>query len=201
MSLLIAIEGIDGSGHTTHARLLVDWLMNIGKPAVYTREPSDLPIGKLMREYLKNPCHPAVDALLFAADRADHYFSVIKPALDAGKIVVSDRHKLSSYVYQSSNGLDLKWIQRINSAIPDPDLNIVLDIEPELALKRKKDANILIEDKFENRTFLHTVRKTYLDLASRYANIKIISSQGSIVETHTLIQEVLQQYLAKHKAL
>lgn len=201
MSILIAIEGIDGSGHTTHAKLLVEWLIKIGKSAIYTREPSDLPIGKLMREYLKNQCHPSVDALLFAADRADHFFSIIKPALNAGKIVVSDRHKLSSYVYQSSNGLELKWIQRINSAIPDPDFNIILDIEPQTALNRKKDADIPIEDKFENIAFLNTVRKTYLDFASRYANIKVISSQGSIDETHKLIQETIKIFFAKHNQL
>ncbi|HKZ39308.1 MAG TPA: hypothetical protein VJ044_00010, partial [Candidatus Hodarchaeales archaeon] len=87
MSSIISIEGIDGSGGTTHARLLAKWLIEEkNMPALFTREPSDLPIGVLMRKYLMKKCDPAIDALLFAADRADHYFSQILPSLDAGTI-------------------------------------------------------------------------------------------------------------------
>ncbi|MFW9927861.1 MAG: dTMP kinase [Candidatus Thorarchaeota archaeon] len=200
MSILIAIEGIDGSGGSTHCKLLTEWLkkeLNSKEKIFLTREPSDLPIGNLMRVYLKKTCHPAVDALLFAADRADHYFTEIKPAIDAKKIVISDRNKLSSYVYQSSQGIDEKWIQRINNAVPDPDLNIILDIDPETSLKRKNLQFTSDNDKFETVEMLSKVREKYVYFASRYSNVVVISSKGTLEETQEEIRTVVKNFLKK----
>ncbi|OLS25912.1 MAG: putative thymidylate kinase [Candidatus Heimdallarchaeota archaeon LC_3] len=206
MSVLIAIEGIDGSGGSTHSKLLAEWLNkkfpeNSNK-ILHSREPSDLPIGNLMRDYLKKPqVHPTVDALLYAADRAEHYYSIIKPAMDSGKIVISDRHKLSSLVYQTVQGLDSKWVRRINSAVPDPDLNIILDVDPKVSLERKLKANNSSMDKFETLTILNKARAKYLELASRYSNIITVSSLDTVEETQEEIRRVVEVFLKKKDIL
>ncbi|MHA1990563.1 MAG: dTMP kinase [Candidatus Hodarchaeales archaeon] len=204
MSVLIALEGIDGSGGSTHSKLLANWLrkkLNDPDKVFHTREPSDLPIGNLMREYLKKKCHPTVDALLYAADRADHYYSVIKPALDDKKIIISDRHKLSSLVYQTVQGLDNKWVQRINAAVPDPDLNIILDIKVDVSLTRKENDIVGTKDKFETMEFLTKVRDKYNYFASRYANTLIVSSMESVDKTQEEVRKVVSQFLEKKKLL
>ncbi|MBN1612175.1 MAG: dTMP kinase [Polyangiaceae bacterium] len=143
----IALEGIDGSGTTTHAHRLVDALRQSGLGVELTCEPSRGPVGLLLRQLLG-----AVDdepragwstlALLFAADRAHHVEATILPALGSGCWVVSDRYVLSSLVYQSTDAAGdetaLSWIAALNSRVPRPDLTLVLDVSPELAERRRR---------------------------------------------------------------
>lgn len=134
----IAIEGIDGSGTTLQTRALADWLRGRGHEVVETREPSQGPIGRLVRERLAvdaAPLEPAALALLFAADRLDHVAQEIEPAVRRGAVVLSDRYLLSSLAYQSLD-CDLGWVRTINRAAPPPDLYLFLRVPADIAFER-----------------------------------------------------------------
>lgn len=137
--LLICIEGIDKSGKTTQSKLLVENLRRMGFKAFYTSEPSSGEIGRFIKRYVlrRDRRIPIpVEALLFAADRIDHVEREIKPLLDRGSIVVSDRYLYSSLAYQGAAGLDLKWIAEINRIVPKPDMAIYLDVPIEVIMER-----------------------------------------------------------------
>ena len=164
---LIAIEGLDGSGKTTISKAIVKWLSNIGLDAMYTAEPSTSPIGELIRskiilgEFRKDA---RIEALLFAADRLWHVLYEIKPLLEKGKIVVTDRYYFSSIAYQGALGIDLEWIKILNRFVVKPDLAIYIDVTPEEALARKKKEGLKIL--FENLEYLRRVRQIYLDMVN-----------------------------------
>ncbi len=153
MSRLVVLEGLDGAGTTTQARLAVAYLGDRNCPAHLTREPSDNPIGLLLREFLAGrhaicrgddptpvELDPATLALLFTADRMDHLQREVEPELTAGRVVVSDRWYHSSLAYQSGAGVDLDWIAACNSRARRPDLTIFLRIDPEVAAARRAAA-------------------------------------------------------------
>lgn len=144
----ICIEGLDASGKTTQARRLVRELRRRGFKAVYTTEPSPGEIGKFIRTYIlqrKRRVPIAVEALLFAVDRVDHLELRVKPALEEGKIVVSDRYVYSSLAYQGAAGLDLNWIEEINRSVVTPELAIYLDVPPEVVVKRIRRKRSVME--------------------------------------------------------
>ncbi len=134
----IVIEGLDGSGKTTQARLLVQRLQS-SHNAVYTTEPSSGKIGSFIRDrclYEEKRLDSAVEALLFAADRIEHVQNEVVPALTEGKLVVSDRYVYSSLAYQGSAGLKIDWINAINKLALKPDLAVFIDVAPEMVLQR-----------------------------------------------------------------
>ncbi|RLI33277.1 dTMP kinase, partial [Candidatus Bathyarchaeota archaeon] len=136
---LIAFEGLDGSGKTTQALLLVEALKARGFKAYYTCEPTYWRVGDLLRLHISRLKRrsPVYEALLFAADRYEHVAREIRPKLRRGYIVVSDRYLHSSLAYQGASGLSLQWIRKINFFAPKPDLVILLDLPAEKALERK----------------------------------------------------------------
>lgn len=138
---LICIEGLDRSGKTTQSHLLVEALKSRGFDAIYTTEPSDGEIGRFIERYVlqrERRLPVSVEALLFAADRIEHFESEIKPMLEEGRIVVSDRYVYSSFAYQGAAGLDIEWIKEINRMVPEPDLAIYLDVPIEVIMERFK---------------------------------------------------------------
>lgn len=136
--VFIVIEGLDGSGKTTQARLLAKKLSK--KYNIFlTTEPSRGKIGSYIREYYlyeKQRLPTDVEALLFAADRLEHVKKEVVPALDEGKLVICDRYLHSSLAYQGSSGLSIDWIRGINSKALQPDIGIFIDLAPEVVLKR-----------------------------------------------------------------
>jgi dTMP kinase len=187
----IVLDGIDGSGTTTHTKALKEWLKKQGYAVVLTEEPTDRKIGSLIRNMIKTKETSAtMDALLFAADRLDHLANVIEPALDAGKIVISDRYFESSIAYQTVAGVELNWVMELNKFIKNPDLTLILDIEPEIGLARKSK----LESKFEEPSFLHKVREIYLERA-RLQQYPIVKTNRSIAEVQKYIQELIQASL------
>jgi dTMP kinase len=147
--LFVTIEGIDRSGKSTQARRLVEAL---GDEALLVREPGGTPAGERIRELLKDPAvelDPRTEALLFAAARAELVASVIRPALEAGKVVVSDRYLDSSLAYQGhARGLGEAEVRLINdwaTAGLEPDLTVLLRIDPAAAAARAGEA-----DRFED---------------------------------------------------
>ena len=146
--LFITFEGIDRSGKTTQAGLLVDAL---GDAALGVREPGGTPAGERLREVLKDPLvalAPETEALLFAAARSELVANVVLPALDAGKVVVSDRFLDSSLAYQGgARGLGIDDVERVNQFATrglKPDLTFLLDLSPADAAARKGES-----DRFE----------------------------------------------------
>jgi dTMP kinase len=110
--LLVALEGIDGAGNTTQARLLARWLKRRGMEVLLTKEPTRGDVGRLIRARLrKGVKDPLVDTLLFAADRAEHVAKVIAPGMRRGLVVVTDRYVESSIAYQGAEGADPSWVE------------------------------------------------------------------------------------------
>ncbi len=196
-SLFIALEGGDAAGTTTHSHLLKGFLESKGFKVHLTQEPSNSKIGILIREFLKNKeIPPTTDALLFAADRDLHYRNEIKKKLDKGYIVISDRYVESSIVYQSvqSDNITVGWVKEINKFVGLPDITIILDIDPKIALARKETEEL---EKFEVRSFLDKVRNLYLTRAKE-ENYHIISSDDIIEIVQENIQKII---IAKLKNL
>lgn len=143
MSRLVVIEGLDGAGTTTQARLVVEALRQRGTAAHLTREPSDGPVGRLIREMLTGqhsidgqPLSQTTFSLLFAADRLDHLQREVEPALARGEVVVSDRWYHSSLAYQGT-AADRAWIDLLNQRARRPDLTILLRVRAETAARRR----------------------------------------------------------------
>jgi dTMP kinase len=139
----ITIDGVDGAGKGTQLALLRDALVARGHVVHVTCEPSDLPIGALIRKYLRReldaPGWEAI-ALLFAADRMQHCHHEILPRVAAGEVVICDRYDASSLAYQSAMVGDdkaLEWISSINKHATRPDLTLLLDLDPDVAARRR----------------------------------------------------------------
>jgi len=195
-SFFIALEGIDGSGTSTHSHLLKGFLESRSLKVHLTREPSDSDIGKLVRKYLKDKdVPPTTDALLFAADRDLHYKNEVKNKLEEGYIVISDRYLESSIVYQSvqSDKISVDWVKEINKFVGVPDITIILDIDPKIALARKEDEDL---EKFEDTNFLDKVRDLYLSRAKQ-EGYSIISSDDIIEFVQEKIQKIILDKLSK----
>ncbi len=205
--LFIVLEGIDGAGTTTQARRLADWLERQGRAVVRTAEPSARPVGVLIRQILQGRIlddagEPVrVDettmAFLFAADRADHLAGIVLPALDAGKIVVSDRHYLSSVAYQSI-GADMAWVESLNARFRRPDLTVLLDIAPEVSLRRKH-AQGQPAERYEQTQALERVRANYLAAADRARaageRVETLDGDASVEPVATTIQACVEALL------
>ncbi len=133
-----ALEGPDGCGKSTQLNMLAEWLKSENFEVRKTKEPTDNPIGKILRKNLGNEIDmcPESEALLFAGDRAQHVSKEIRPQLEKGNIVITGRYLFSSLVYQSVRGLSKEWIEEINRHAIIPDLTIILDVPPETGLKR-----------------------------------------------------------------
>jgi dTMP kinase len=162
--VFIVFEGIDGSGKSTHIKFLSEKLRARGFHVLETSEPSRDSIGAFIRRYAeknKERVTPETEALLFAADRYEHVEQVIKPALERGMVVISDRYFYSSIAYQGATGIDLNWIREMNRFALKPNLGILLDILPDSSLKR---VNNRARTVFEVSDYLKKVREIYLDM-------------------------------------
>jgi dTMP kinase len=187
----ICVEGLDGCGKTTQTRLLVRKLRKMGYDAIYTAEPSRGEIGKFIKRYClhgEKRTSPIIEALLFAADRFDHVKNEVIPALDEGKIVVSDRYVYSSLAYQGAAGLDLKWIEIINEHAIRPDLAIFVDVEPEAVVKRLKPKKSVMEN-LETQRKVHGV---YLKFVEKGELVKIDGNRSKSEVADYILKTVLK---------
>jgi len=168
--LFLALEGGEGAGKSTQARLLGDWLESLGREVVLTREPGATAAGASIRSLLLDPTtgiSPRAEALLYAADRAQHVAHVVLPALERGAVVVTDRYVDSSLAYQGAGrSLDLDEVARLSRWATGglrPDVTLLLDIDPSVGLARISGAPDRIEQ--ESLAFHARVRQGFLDLA------------------------------------
>ena len=199
--LFISFEGIDGVGKSTQADLLESWLVAQNKEVVRTLEPGGTDVGIEIRKILlhhKGDLAPRAEAALFAADRAHHVASKIRPALEQGKIVITDRYFDSSVAYQGA-GRDLSRTEVRDLSIWAvggllPELTVLLDLPAELAISRRNlsgtEPDRLEKEKTE---FFETVRSAYLDLAKAEPERFLVVDASVTVEQ---MQEIIRERVA-----
>jgi dTMP kinase len=197
--IFIAFEGGEGSGKSTQAKLLKGWFEEEGKVVTLTREPGGSKLGEGLRKILlaneTGQISPRAEALLYAADRAHHVYSKIKPALERDEIVITDRYFDSSIAYQGAGRtLSSNEVARISRWATEslfPTLTIILDQPADIGLKRKKNADRLESESID---FHNRVRQEYLQLASldpdRYL---VIDARKPVPEIHAQIVARVQE--------
>ena len=181
--MFITFEGIEGSGKTTQIQLAAKYLSDRNLPVIVTREPGGTDIGLKIRALLLDPEHrdpqPRAELLLYMADRAHHLGTVIRPAVANRKIVLCDRYFDATLAYQGyARGLDIDLLKTLHSLVFDdftPDLTLLLDLPPEISLRRawrqiSAGEREAAETRFEKEAvhFHERVQAGYLDLACRF---------------------------------
>ena len=185
----ISFEGIDGSGKSTQIQKLAEFLKARDFDIVITREPGGSKGGEEIRNLLLqgnvDRWSAETEILLFTAARRDHLERIILPALEEGKIVICDRFTDSTRMYQGMRGVNLRnLVDTLNEKVIkfDPDLTIVIDINPEISLKRAKSRKT-VEERFEDFgvDLQMKMRKGFLELAKEFSNrIEVVNGQQSI---------------------
>lgn len=197
--MFITFEGPDGSGKTTQVRLFCDNLRRNGVDFIVTREPGGTRISTAIRSILLDPentmMHPMTEAMLYASARCQHVREVIRPALQAGKVVVCDRFYDSSVAYQAyGRQLGEKTIHDINSFALDglmPDLTILLDVDAAHGLARVSGR--AQKDRLENeaQAFHEFVRGAFLDIAKREPQrVKVVDASQRIKEVEAEVMKI-----------
>ncbi|CAM3573123.1 dTMP kinase [Nocardioides zeicaulis] len=169
--LFVCFEGGEGAGKSTQSRLLRDWLVERGETVLLTFEPGDTPVGKELRRIVLDPAtgdlSDRTEALLYAADKAEHVDHVVLPALARGEVVVTDRYVDSTLAYQGAGRTlavaEVEAVARWATGDLRPHLTVVLDLEPEAGLGRFEE-----RDRIEGQSlgFHQRVRQGFLDLAA-----------------------------------
>ena len=192
--MYVVIEGIDGAGKTTHTNLLEKYYNSQKIKTKRIVEPTDSPIGQLIRQKLKNEdsvkdTNQQMLSLLFAADRLTQKDEIMEYKENPDNLLLSDRSFYSSICYQNNSSITPKWICQINQHVPRPDLLIILDLNENEAVKRCDGDEV-----FENIQFLRRTRKNYLKL-TRYDNAVQIPAYKSIDEVQKQIRNVIDYRL------
>jgi dTMP kinase len=205
----ITFEGIDGSGKSTQLRLLSGDLRVLGHDVLTTFQPGGTPLGRRLREAFletEENVHPMAELLLFAADRAQHVNFLIKPALEAGRIVISDRYADATAAYQGAGrGFDEKIINRVIKLATGglkPDLTLFFDIPIEKAILRTsaRADEETVKNRMDRETteFYERVRRAYLKIAEKEPRrFRVIDAAGSIEDVHARVSEVVTKFLNK----
>ncbi len=200
--IFIAFEGGEGTGKSTQSKLLAQWLEQEGESVVLTREPGGTDLGKDLRKILlgheTGAISPRAEALLYAADRAHHVYSVIRPALDRGDVVITDRYFDSSAAYQGAgrilNPAEIARISRWATESLYPTLTILIDVPAEIGLGRLQSRDRL---EAESNDFHERVRQEYLQIAmmdpERYF---VVDGTQPVTEIHRQITERVSELQA-----
>jgi dTMP kinase len=187
---LIVFEGLDGSGLTTQATHLAEHIAKSGGRVVHTAEPSEGPVGALLKTMLaRDDVSLRTLSLLFAADRADHQQRLVEPALLRGDVVVCERWYPSSLAYQRS-GIDRDWIIGLNAHSRRPDVIVFLVVHPEVARKRREAAGRPTEYFQRLSTQMDVAagyKATIAELISEGERVEIVDGERAVDEVHNAV--------------
>ena len=207
--VFITLEGGDGSGKSTQAEKLEEWLTEAGRTVVRTREPGGTDFGNEVREIVlhsRGHISPRAEALLYAADRAQHIATKVRPALERGDVVVQDRYLDSSVAYQGAGRvLDADEVRQLSLWAAEgllPDLTILLDLD-ETEARRRLDGARTRFDRLENEKseFHARVRAAFLDLAAKEPDRFLVLDASLPAETLAArIRGVVEPLLSRHPA-
>lgn len=196
--LFITLEGPDGGGKTTQAQQLASWFRLYGREVLITREPGGTETAESIRELVLDPAlqlSPETESLLQLAARADHVSQVIRPALDAGKVVLCDRFSDSTLVYQGIlRDMDLDQLRKLNDFATRslrPDVTLLLDGDPRELLKRRNDRGIVDKFELQGLAFQDRVRAGYLQLAQ--AEPERILVVDALEEPEVVTEEIIKK--------
>lgn len=203
--LFIAIEGLDGSGGTTQSRLLTRWLEDNGHQVLLTKEPTNGPVGTFICDILGDPHSPIQDQVLpylFVADRKDHVSRFIKPTLNAGSFVITDRYYHSSLAYQAT-AIGLDEVAKLNAEFPQPHITFFLYLDPESSFERVQLRGLPVE-RFETLDRLRSIAEAYqtaLDYCVKERSERIIwiDATQSIEEIHGEIVQYVERLLESNE--
>jgi dTMP kinase len=189
--LFIAFEGLDGSGLSTQAGTLRNYLLDKGANVVLTKEETDGLIGGLIKSCLKKEwkTDPLTVQMLFVADRNHHLKSVIEPALREGKFVITDRYVLSTLAFGGIS-LKMEFLKILNSKFRAPDHTFVIDVPPEVCLDRIRRGRFSVE-LFEEGEKLRGIRANYHELKDFFPNTHFIDGNRDRMETFEEIRKIL----------
>ncbi|MET1062458.1 MAG: dTMP kinase [Aeromicrobium sp.] len=204
--VFLALEGGEGAGKSTQAQLLVRWLEGLGHRVLLTREPGGTEVGKILRQIVLDndtgELSPRTEALIYAADKAEHVDSVVLPSLAEGRIVLTDRYVDSTLAYQGAGraleSSELEWVARWATSSLRPHLTIVLDIDPEIGHSRFEGADRIEAEPLD---FHQRVRQHFLDLAAADpAHYLVVTHDGTPEEIHQRIRAGVEPWLGQASA-
>ncbi len=204
-SFFISFEGVEGSGKTTQVNMLHAHLLRMNVDVVATHEPGGTRIGEEIKRIILDPAlqemHAMTETILYAADRSQHYFEIIKPALDAGKVVICDRFIDSTLAYQGvARRVGMEGVQNLNEWITDdlyPDLTFLLEIPYRLGLKRIQARKAELDRiESEGQAFHEQVQEAYKTLAKFFPNrFKVLNGADKPENIHHLVMQDVTQLL------
>lgn len=202
--LFITLEGPEGAGKSSQLPRLCEWLESLGRTVVCTRNPGGTEIGKQIRQILLDPANTTMvsmaELMLYAADRAQHVEEVVRPALAEGHIVLCDRFSDSTFAYQGyGRGLDLTLLRALNEMATQglrPDLTFLLDLDPEVGLKRVAESRATDRLEHEAIAFHHRLRNGFLELQTQEPErIHRIDATLPADQVHLAMREAVQRVL------
>ena len=187
--ILIAFEGIDGAGKTTQAKMLREALSKAGFDVVSSKEPTDGKWGRKVRESAKTGRLPAQEEVeAFLKDRAEHVAELIRPALEAGKVVILDRYFYSTVAYQGARGIRVEDLDQTNREMaPIPDKVVLLDLDPAVAIARISEGRNEAPNLFEKVEYLRDVRAIFNRLSELHPEIARFDGADPIADLHKKI--------------
>ncbi len=205
--VLITVEGVEGSGKTTHCQLVGEWLRPRGLEVVLTSEPDGTPLGSAVRGLFESdgvPPTPLAQTFLFMAARQQHVAAVIRPALERGAVVISDRFADATLAYQGfGGGMDLETIRDLNALATGgvmPDLTLLLDLDPAEGIKRISNREL---DAFEKMdlAFHRRVRDGYLEIAhAEKSRVVVVGAAQPKAALHGEIVRAVEELLDRLEA-
>lgn len=206
--IFISLEGIEGTGKTTQAGLLAEYLSGKGFTVTKTEEPGGTRISLKIRDILLSPesrgMAPVTELLLYNASRVQHIRETIMPALERGEVVVTDRFSDSTVAYQGyGRGIDLGLINSLDLISTNrlrPDITVLLDIDVETGLRRNRRINKKDRLEMEDVSFHEKVRKGFIELAAKEKKrIKVVDCSGTAETVHKNIIVVIDDFLKERK--
>lgn len=201
--MFITFEGVDGSGKSTQLRMLASELRLRGREVVTTREPGGTPLGGLLRRVVleaEEQVDPMAELLIFAADRAQHVRTLVRPALESNHVVLSDRYADATVAYQGAGrGFPPEMIEQVVAIATGglmPDLTLIFDLTVDESLRRGDRRKKQDRIDSEEAAFHTRVRDAYLKIAAADPErVRVIDASGSVQETHSQVMRLVMPFI------